>query len=89
MTPDDPAAKARDAIAYVLTRAQTDPNLRYYLSPHTEAWERLVAAEAALLGREDRDAHWSERAKSLVTGDRVAEVIELREELGSLERGIV
>ena len=49
-----------DAVGYLLTRCQTDPDLAYYLSPETEAWQRLTAAEAAHLGR-DVEAHRQDR----------------------------
>lgn len=43
-------AKLLEAVRYLLTRAQTDTELAYVLGPCTEAWERLVAAEAVALG---------------------------------------
>lgn len=46
----DAVAQLVSAVDYVLTRAQTDPDLGYLLGPATEAWERLVKAEAAAKG---------------------------------------
>jgi hypothetical protein len=49
--------RALTAIAYVLDRSQSDEaGLGPHLCPVTEAWARLVAAEAELLGF-DADAH--------------------------------
>lgn len=39
------------AVRYALDRAQTDPDFRHYMLD-TEAHHRLVAAEAAYLGRD-------------------------------------
>lgn len=57
------------AIQYVLDRASRERSregeerrLGYFLGPYTEAWERLVAAEALLLGK-DAAAHRAERVK--------------------------
>lgn len=43
-------AKLLDAVRYTLARCQVDADLGYYLGPCTEAWERLVAAEALAIG---------------------------------------
>lgn len=45
------SAASAGAITYVLDRATSEPDrLGRHLEPFTEAWSRLVAAEAALLG---------------------------------------
>lgn len=52
------------AVRYVLNRAQVDDQLGYLLGPHTEAWEKLVGAEARWLGV-DPDKHRDARAEEL------------------------
>lgn len=51
------------AVTYVLCRSQVDERLAHYLGPHTEAWERLVRAEALSIGAEHR-AHRIERMRA-------------------------
>lgn len=75
----DQEKTVREAIAYVLSRAQTDPNLGYYLGPATEACERLVAAEAILSG-ENVDAVRARRGKDL-SESRQSEVDALKAQL--------
>jgi len=43
-----PLADAKQAIGYVLTRAQNDPDLGYLLGPGTEAFRLLCEAEARI-----------------------------------------
>lgn len=79
---DPVRAKLLDAVTYVLTRAQHDPDLGYYLGPHTEAWERLVAAEAAGRGANAAE-HRALRARDL--SGRQPRVKELEERLEKLK----
>lgn len=52
---DDPLPRALEAIGYTLDRADREPEqLGYHLSWATEAWAKLVDAEAALIGRDPR-----------------------------------
>lgn len=71
-----------EAVRYVLTRAQVDPDLGYYLSPHTEAWEGLVTAEALALGIE-RTERRRERMRDLQPAHQVRRprVLELEERI--------
>lgn len=70
-----------DAVVYLLSRAQTDPDLGYLLGPGTESFERLCRAEAALLG-EDVAAVRARRSRDLQPEHRWREpdVVVLRRE---------
>lgn len=55
---------ALDAIQYVLRRAQSEPEgLGRHLDPFTEAWGRLVAAEAELTGEPLEDVRARRRKR--------------------------
>lgn len=49
MDRDEMLEAARTAIEHLLMTVRERPDLRYYLA-HTEAWERLVVAQAMLTG---------------------------------------
>lgn len=81
LTPEAQAALL-DAVRYVLDRAQTDPNLGYYLGPGTEAFHRLCRAEALATGRAIADVE-RERGRDLQPAHdrREPDVLLLRREL--------
>lgn len=85
-----------EAIQYVLSRAQEDPDLRYHLCPLTESFGRLCAAEAALTGRREATVrhdrsqtttpkHREQRSKEEILEDRLGD---LQRKLQRLARGI-
>ena len=81
----DPERVALDAIRYVLTRAQTDPDFGYYMLG-TEAMERLIRAEAAMTGQ-DEAVVWEHRRQDLrPAGRRQASIEVLRARLAELEQ---
>lgn len=81
----DPERMALDAIRYVLTRAQTDPDFGYYMLG-TEAMERLIRAEASMTGQ-DEAVVWEHRRQDLrPAGRRQASIEVLRARLAELEQ---
>ncbi len=64
----DTERKALVAVDYLLTRAQTDPDLGYQIGPGTEAFRLLCAAQAAATSvpleeveRQRGQQHWQGR----------------------------
>lgn len=90
--PATAAAALYDAVRYALDRVQTDPEFRWHMTA-TETLDRLVAAEAAYLGRPREDIaaerandrqpeHRRRRAACSVNQERVLELELLLEEHG-------
>lgn len=85
---------ALDAIQYVLQRTQVDPDLAYVMGDHTESFQRLCRAEAALTGkeieavmqerREDRQPKYRHRKPEIEL--LKARIDDLEDELSTAER---
>lgn len=79
---------AQSAIKYALDRVQTDPDFAYYML-HTATHEKLVAAEASILGK-DPAKHIKERREDRQPEYRRREpdIVRLRDKLEELERQV-
>lgn len=81
----DAAVLCYEAVRYALDRSQTDPDFRWVCGWGTEAWHRLVKAEAAYLGQLVEDVV-ARRHVDLQPDyrSREPEVVELRRRLAEL-----
>lgn len=85
MSAQEPADLLLEAVRYILYRVQTDPNLHYVLAD-TEAWNKLVAAEAAATDRDEAELRVARRKDLRPPHDqRQADVVVLRRRVEDLQ----
>lgn len=80
--------KTEEAVLYILRRIQTDPNVRYYLGPGSQAMYLLCQAEAEITG-EPLELIERERSKFLRPHDDVPDIVKYKKRIRKLEEGDV